>query len=1658
MPLHPPIRPLVRLSLAVAVVAGLAVTAPGQVRMRRLGPQGFIADPTADGEAHDDKDAPVGVTVPDSPGAMERLAHGAEKEQQKQWKVAADFYREAVTQFGGRVVPADASTAPRGPTAIYRFSGVAAAVQERIAKWPPEGLTVYRNLYGPAAADRLAGAPRGDLATLGSIFFDDFVTDAGKAAGLRLMDAYSEAGDFPAAAAIGDRLLDLHPLLGADRPTVLFRTALADHWGGDDAAAGKRLADLRQSDPKAVGSVGGKDVVLVDALAASIVVPAPRPAVDPMAADTYPSFGGPGGRGDVSPSTAKPGASLNTVVLAPPDFSSMAGAQRANLVQRDGVSLNNGEARGVMPVVDAGTLFFQDGRAVYAVDADSGMPVTSWLTTYPGAAGGRYHLPGPGRARGEELTVTVTPSAVLAVMGQRDPLMATGAVFNGGGLVMQGNDGQASPVRLVCLDRATGRELWKVSPADLPDAAGAVKAGEYDGTPLSVPAAVAGTPEDAVLAVVRGGRDGQFDNCYVVCLSARTGRFRWSTYIGSGTRLSNDGEATFGSDPSQLSLADGRAFVMSNLGTVAALDPADGRVVWLDAYARDNAEALQDALQRQQMGNGGPVGNNKPWARNPAVVQGGRVFALPTDARELLVLDAATGRQLKRIETKDYDNANVLLGLHEEPSPSGTAVQTVVLTADKQVYGIDWQSYDPAQPARAVRLNELTIYGADSGDTSDTSDCSVAGRGFLTADAIFVTTKRQLFQFGWRHGHGHLQAVYPTNGKFSGGQGPGNVLVTSQNVVVAGQDRVDVYTDLGLVTAKYDREMRAAPTDPQPRVRFATALFAGGQTADALARIDQAIDLVGGEKSMRVGAGRAMVFNVLLDFGRRLSQPVAKDQPADPKTVELANALFDRAADAAAGPDQQVAYLLARARFEHAVTQGYGAEVELCQRVLADPALRAVNVTDEQTAAAAASSEIGSAIAVDRSAYAPVEARAVAALADARGRGDPGALMAVADVYPNSGAAVEARRAAVDRYQATGRPGEAIGVLRQMYAAAGDPVAKAGVLELIAADFLATGPDGVGPAVDRLAAAAQVAKFNPLLASDLKLPDGFVLRGRSATYGDAVASLRGTLAAADAARLPDFRLSTQAEAIARYAERHNGDRRAEFTQLSPFLPGATQILDVTALVHPARDFNRNDRVVTWSSTTGLSVFDVAQSTPRFRAAGVTEVPLGAAWVGGRDPARGRWVVWTPTGLTALTDGGRPAWPTSLAVQDLSGVPAVSDGGGAVVDDAPAGNDPDAIQQQAVINGQLVNVRVIGGGRRLMVFRGNQVIPAPAAPPPVALAGGERIISAVPAGGGGDVVLATTTTGRLVAVDTVDGKVRWQTRPADRAPDAVVANGHFAVARLDDAAAGATIVVFDMSTGRVVGRRKFGADGQPNQLVNLALGEEGTLAITLANVVEVKDLYDAWPLQPTPLVARANQDPAGYLGMSQPDQLLVRAGRVVTLYDAGRYARSYDLSRPADSTAPASTTNPTNPLATKAATATGPANVWLRLDGSRLFIVQPAAVLQYNLADPTDTCTEVYLLGADEPKIRGLLMGTDHVIAVHDPVDRGPAPSPRITLMAFSRAPRPGTTRMSGTLDFCFTIPSTSGVADWSAVDGGVYVLFGNHRLALLRGGGDAPVP
>jgi hypothetical protein len=678
--------------------------------------------------------------------------------------------------------------------------------------------------------------------------------------------------------------------------------------------------------------------------------------------------------------------------------------------------------------------------------------------------------------------------------------------------------------------------------------------------------------------------------------------------------------------------------------------------------------------------------------------------------------------------------------------------------------------------------------------------------------------------------------------------------------------------------------------------------------------------------------------------------------------------------------------------------------------------MRRAVVNENGTAGDAAETAIGVVVDLDRSIYKPIETLAEAAKEKALAANDPEQLLAVGAIYPNSHAASEARQAAVDRFEAAHDPARAIDIQRQMYVSLVDPRAKADRLTAITNDFLAL--HEIGPAIDRLVRAARVSPDQQMNAR-LDLPDGSSLAG--VTYTQAVAALRSIQAKDQTDKLPDFKLGTPPGA----KEQNN-----------PFLMPAQIIDGVTAVAHPLRDFNRKDQILTWSSA-GLAIYTVGQTAPLATISEVKSAPQGAAWV------HDKWMVWTDTDLFAIRNDAKLLWGMSTTKLPTL---LVADAGDPIVDEH-TDQDPEGM----AVNGGMNNVRIVRNGQVIVVpgqfvVRGGRMVrlavPPPVAPPPPVPEAGllEQIVAVQPAG---NELVVSTSTGRIVAVNAGDGQILWQTRLTDRAIDQLLANGHFTVARIDDPA-GSQVVVFDTRNGRVMGRRGFSGDSTPGQLVNVALSEEGTLAFTLLNRVMIKDLYDAWKIPPAELGAHLNQDPTSFIGLSQSnplgDQLIVKGGRLVCLYDSGRYMRGFDLI---------GNVEPTLPLNTGS---DSPA-VGMQMVGSRVFVVRTGGMKQYNLADSHD---HTDLQWRDElgniPHVQSMLLGRDYAVLLEDKIDRGPAGSPLVTILAYSRAPVKGTTHESGKLDYSPTVRSRSGMTDWLAADGGIYYLAKDGKLRFLRGG------
>ncbi len=1574
------------LRIEAIVVTALLAAAPVALAQRAFGP------------GPSDR-ARQSVYVRDSAVAGEKLALAERMERLKEWDKSADVYQEIVQKYADRVVPT--ATAENGITT--RYSSVVLEVQRRLGKWNDDGLRVYRGRYEAPAAALLESAGSDDVAALNRVIQLYFATDAAKTAALRLMELYIENGEFSAAAWIGQRLLDNHPGLGADVAKVIFRTALALHLAGDEEAARAKLDDLKKNHAGAVGRVRGRDVVLADELGKMLASPPPvaRGGAD---ADSWPIFGGDASRGRVPNANGQPGAKVAEIPVVRSRALPMPADRRRATDDADKRSRELGLGLGIMPSVDRGELFYQDNKRVYAASVDSGLPLPGWAITYGTGARQRFASKNEAlEATGNlQMTVTVSDNAVLAVLGQPAPRTLDEAA----GVVVSTHESH-----LDCLDRTSGAVKWSIWPRQFPESQKDLRTLDLSGSPLVV--------GDNVYVCARGGKPMQFEDAYVLCFNLADGKLRWSCYLASGNA---PGDNFNGIPPvlsdvvSHLAYAGGRVYACTNLGAVAAVDAYAGTIAWLSVYPKQPATPnYMGGFQGQGVQVNLP-GSRKPWAQNPVIVRDGKVFALPTDSDNLFILDAGSGEQIKRIPTAEFDDADTLLGVLRDK---------LLIASLSQVFCVNWSIYDAQKPdnnrAWYARISPPT---GDPNVTDKDDKDTIRGRAFVTHESVFVPTRWNIRRL--QMSDGRVVEVYPKNGAWPSGQGPGNVLVTQDQVIVAGSDSIDIYSDLSLARAKLDQQIAAAPNDPTPRLKYAETLFAAGQFDPAVQKLDEAIGLLGGMNAMRPGAERDRAFSRALTFAERFVDP--KAGASDPSR---AAAMYDRAGAAAYSPAQQVAYRLSRARFSRN-QHDFASEVRLYQEILSSPQYRGVNVPAEDgsgmtLASLIAESSIRERLKSDPSAYQPFEQAATEAFAKAKQANDPAQMLAVAQTYPNARVAPQAMLAAADAYEATGQLRPATQVLNQLYRKYRDVIDKPRVIEAMAHCYLAL-PGGVEVAIGRLNEGVKALQGTAQIARPLRLPDGSTIEDVS--FGAAVELLQKYAARLEQASLPDFRLP----------------RQEPGHKPKPFLPETpeTIIRDVDALVlpppHELRALTRNDRVVTWSKSTGIAIYPVGAGEPAARAesAKFASKPFGV-WVGDD------LVAWNGEKVALIRgDNGLIVWqqevkslaPADMPQNDVE-IARVTDG-----DDAPAAaGGPQVIvgPGAAILDNQQVQFARRQRLQLLLAQQQQQQMRA-------AAGGGdgaaEHIAHLRPVG---DRIVVGTTTGRIAAFELNNGKIAWQTRVGDSALLQMVASDDFVAARFNDDY-GMQIVALDAFNGLPVMRRGYAStDGQLP--LNMALAADGTLVWTLPDRLCAKDLFDSGKALKFGDGPAGNAGNAIFTGMALPEQLIIASGRIFALSDGGRMVREYSTE---SGLVPDSDKN----------LPTTDASTYLRTVGTQMYVISLHQVLPVNI-DPLKKNPPTWSPPPSSyrpPWLVDAFIGKMHFVALDQPGGNANQPPPRAAsthyrLLAYGRY-RGGESE-SFKMDQDPDIVVPAGIDQWQGVEGGFYYHAGDRTARFLKGAGPA---
>lgn len=1529
------------------------------------------------------------VFVPDSSKAADQFRLAERLEGQREWAKAADVYQEIVDRLGDRVMPAAGDGVSPG---IARFETVARQVERRLARWPEAGLRVYRERFERAAAELAA---TDEPAAWSEAVDRYFVTDAALEAALKLVDHRLETGELAGAEVLIRRLLETHPSLDgataspARRREVLVRGAVVAAGLGDAGTAEARLTRLEAA---------GGPVLLAGAEATAERV---REEVERAlawsasgAADEVASWPMPGGtpsRSGVSSATARPTARVAVIEL--PEMPARRGGRPVNPAvlqqQRDHEerARRDGTAAVILPSADRGQLFFQDGSRLWGVSLESGLPLPGWVVTHGGSTPGVYTLPSPvAPVNSHQYSVTLTADSVLAVMGFADVRAQQ----------WLGLEPTPSSSRLVRLERETGRVVWESLPRQWPEAFARYRQLDLFGSPVVVGA--------NVYIAALGSNGNQFNDAYVVCLDLESGRPNWVTFVASAAgamQMWMDGTAAWAT-VTHLAAEGGRVFFQTNLGAVAALDGVSGRPEWITTYPRESGG---DRFGRQRTLRTSILpGAVRPWAYNPPIVRGGLVFTLPTDSRELLVLDAADGRIVQRLPMAEFDRADMLLHADD---------QRVIVGSESSLFALQWRRYRP--PPLADGEDGPVLW------RSELAGSAVRGRPFVTRTAIYVPTQARLLMID--PVGGKAMAAVPDYGRrWEGVEGQGHVLAVGDQLVIGGMGRVELHTDLTLAEMRYREAAAARPRSAEPRLRWAEVLFNAGRVDDAMSLLEEAATLLrggdGGDPGDGPGDGpggsRGRLYAASMSMGDALVRQagvgpsgraagaggaVAGAGPltaAQSALLEKAGGFYRLSARAASSAAEQVEYRRRLAGVLGALGRA-DAAVDVWQEVLANAALRDVPVQEESggfttPAGRVARREVTELVRRFPSAYERFEREAARSFAEATSVPE---LLNVARHYPNARVAPEAMMRASELLQVQGEWRSAERVLRELFVTYAAYPRRGDVAEAMARVAAAT-PGRLGVVQARLAMGARLFPEHRLTGP---LTDGHVpprvLADAGVRFAEALSAVR-TKRAVESAAMADVGLPDEVE-TERYRQTHRA--RIDAVRLMP----SRDVPRVLSVVPTERA--RADAVVVQLAGGELGVVSPRQGLSwKVRSPG--PATAGAAWVGtgatgGEDvsPAGGTaglLLAWDdrsvaayaapPTATAGHREGQKAPAGVRLWRLETDTLPALEVARGLVeADDRGPAND----------NDNAGVVRVIRQGNQHIVIRGNAVFRAnvlmnvrgaAVQRPP-----GEAIVRATLSG---DRLVVATATGRVLCVSPADGSILWQTRATAALPERLLANEDFVVVVAVDEG-GSQVVALDADSGTVLWRRT--ASDPARAPINAALSDDGMLVFTVADRLCGKDLSD-----PTEtLTFETPSDPsAPFIGMSGPRQLVISDGLVLAVTDQEQFVRLYSLAdhgRPLRYPQPGRDDARGNAaggggepavdavLATRLRVTQQPAepSAAVHVDGSRLYVVTSRSVVAYDLRDGREQWHQLAAEG-DAPFAQ-LHLTRRHVLATTQPV-------------------------------------------------------------------------
>lgn len=864
------------------------------------------------------QEEPPNVYLDVSIDARNRLRQVESFLRQQQWPEAVDALHGLVEGFPNKVVPA-------GKDSPGLYVNLRTYCHARICALSPEALAIYRQRVDGQAAALLRRAEESNDPALFERIADEFFASTGADRAIdRLGDRALVLGRFSEAEHWWSRLLPVelgdpvdelpmtqprYPDPKVDVARVAAKRVLALLLMGDARRARQETEKLAAKHPDAKGKLAGSVGRYVETLR-TLAGDAERFGPPPED-ENWRTFAGNSRRNKVAPRPFHVGdVEWNWTIKEelPP------GAQPPIRDADDRFPAD--ESLPLHPVILGNTVFLATERSLRSFDLKTGKE-ERWEDFQPEVPIHRAIESGQ-----RAVTLTVADDRLY--------------VRTGGGIENQRfHQFRGQPIvptsRLCCYHLPTRRLLWETNAASLGDDGNVV----FEGSPV--------VERDSVYIAIT--RVDAMSQASAACLDAATGKLRWRALVCESTIETDEAPLSL---RNLLTLADGVLYYSTNLGAVAAITAAEGRVQWVATYPRGKR-------------TGPRYFPSLSPDLNPCVYDQGRLFVAAADTPNIQCFDAASGRKL----WEAHPPVTHVLGV---------AKGNLIVTGNR-VWGIDVATgkvrwYWPENPVRGY------------------------GRGVLAGDFVYWPTKTEIHVLDQRTGRKAQPSVELYNRLRLKA---GNLVLGGDHLILAQSNRVLALVPHSRLMKRLQQELTAKPNSAELHLRLADAASAAGEFELAENHFRQAIEH-GHDREVFKGAPLRQAARARLAACQMAqAESLAKEQRFEDADKKLA--------ESSARLDVKDRFPLLERRVRLWIEAGKPERAAaLMQSVLDDPVLRGELVTTaagQRTLAGGWSSrELDRLVAAHgRGIYEAIEAKARAASAKADG---PDARIAVAERYPQS--------------------------------------------------------------------------------------------------------------------------------------------------------------------------------------------------------------------------------------------------------------------------------------------------------------------------------------------------------------------------------------------------------------------------------------------------------------------------------------------------------------------------------------------------------------------------------------------------------------------------------------------------------------------------------